>query len=501
MKKIYEIIQNFKIDKKFWSYTNLSGNDYKIRSKPAPYIKKTIEIAKLLGLKKFVEIGSTRFAVTQKCIDYFNLENEPFNSPPCCTDGHCSFFFSEAGFDVHTVDIDVNCQTQIVWSYENLRRPRPENLTMHIPKDGIEFLQEHEDKIDILFLDGWDVGTPEYAEKHLEAFLAAENKLSDIHLILIDDTDFIDENGGKDLLLTPYLIQKGYTPLFNGRQSLFINTKDVEIIEHPKEINESDFIFELGENPKVILTLSTTPNRLSENRDGWGVRKVLERLCSFSYNNYEIHFNIPYVYHKTGEEYEIPSWLIEMTETDNKIKVFRCNDFGPVTKISPTLQRVSDPNSIIITVDDDLIYSDGFIEYHIEKRKKYPNCALGFAGISARNGSCHLCTTVENDTEVRVIEGYKTVSYLRKFFDKDFFSEFLGKTWSDDILISAYLGKHKIKRIVLNYEKDTDFRARVESFPVLGSVPNEASGCNLYRSEEVSDNYEYFDKLGYFNNI
>lgn len=499
IKKIYEIINNFKIDKKFWSYTNLSGEDYENRSKAGPYIKTTIKIAKLLGLSNFVEIGSTRFAVSQKCIDYYNKENEAFKSPACCTDGHCGFFFAREGFTVNTVDIDINCQTQIIWSYGNIGESFPENVIMHIPKDGIEFLNECKDKIDILFLDGWDVGTPEYAEKHLEAYLAAKDKLSDVHLILIDDTDFTSKYGGKDKVLSPYLINNGYIPLFNGRQTLFINTLNVTI----NEVLDENQIFnkELDENltdfPNVVLSLTTTPNRLSEVRERWGVKPVIERLLSLSYPNYEIHFNIPYINHKTQQEYIIPEWLIEYEKTNKKLKIFRCNDYGSITKIVPTLMRIENPESIIITIDDDLNYNDGFIEYHLNKRKIYPNSVLGFAGIGSIDNSCHFCTTLKKDTRVKIIEGYKTVSYLRKFFKQDFFNDFVGQSWSDDILLSAYLGKENIEKIVMNYNLDTVFNPVVESFPVINSIPNDKSGCSLYREQSVSDNSEKYYKLGF----
>lgn len=223
MKEIYKIIHNFKIDKKFWTYDNLTGEDYDIkRSKPAPYLKTSIEIAKVLGLNTVVEIGSTRFAVTQKCIDYYNEKNNAYLSPPCCCDGHGGFFWVESGFEVYTVDIDINCINGIKWSYSNLNRTLPSNININIPKDGIEFLNEFDKKIDVLFLDGWDKGTPKYAEKHLEAYLAAKDKLSDTHLILIDDTDYLTSDGGKDNLLSPFLIEHDYIPLFNGRQTLFL---------------------------------------------------------------------------------------------------------------------------------------------------------------------------------------------------------------------------------------------------------------------------------------
>ena len=143
MKEIYKVISDFKIDKKYWNTISLTGEDQDLRrSKPAQYIKTTIRIAKLLGLNSFVEIGSTRFAVSPKCLDYYNNIDNASTSPPCCTDGHCGFFFAESGFNVNTVDIDINCETQIRWSYNNIGKPFPDNVKMNIPKDGIEFLNE-----------------------------------------------------------------------------------------------------------------------------------------------------------------------------------------------------------------------------------------------------------------------------------------------------------------------------------------------------------------------
>jgi hypothetical protein len=221
LEEIYKIIYSFKIDKKFWSTTSLSGDDYNLRSKAGPYIKKTIEIAKIMNLRTFVEIGSTRFAVTQKCLDYFDNPH-PFDSPDCCGDGHACFFWAEQGFETYTIDIDPNCLTQIKWSYGHFNKNIPENLHPFIPMDGVEFLHNFNKKIDILYLDGWDIGTENYAENHLEAFLAAKPKLSKNHLICIDDTDFLGDAGGKDKLLTPFLLENKYIPLFNGRQTLFI---------------------------------------------------------------------------------------------------------------------------------------------------------------------------------------------------------------------------------------------------------------------------------------
>lgn len=223
--EVLKIAQEFNsIPKKYWDTLSLTGEDHDIRrSKPGPYLKTTAKIAKFLNMKTVVEIGATRHGITQKCLDYYNGDMNPFVSPPCCADGHGGIIFNLEGFDVHSVDIDTHCLTHAKWSFEALKREIPDNLFLHIPKDGIEFLNEFNGKIDVLFLDGWDVGTSDYQQRHLDAYLSAKDKLSDTHLILIDDTDFNIEGEGKDALLSPHLLNLGYRLLFNGRQKLYIN--------------------------------------------------------------------------------------------------------------------------------------------------------------------------------------------------------------------------------------------------------------------------------------
>ena len=62
-----------------------------------------------------------------------------------------------------------------------------------------------------------------YAERHLEAYMAAKPKLAPLHLVSIDDTDFVEPVGGKDKILAPYLLENGYVKIIAGRQSVFIN--------------------------------------------------------------------------------------------------------------------------------------------------------------------------------------------------------------------------------------------------------------------------------------
>jgi hypothetical protein len=222
---ILKACDNFKKTTYYWNHDVLTHEENSIRNYPAPWITKTIELLKIIGAKTVVEIGSTRRELTQSCINYYNnsMELESKDAPPCCQDGHSTYFWAREGFEVYTVDTDEYCITQLENEYKHhIKEPIPENLHICIPKDGIEFLTNFDKKIDFLFLDGWDKGTGQYAEKHLEAFLAAKDKLSDIHLISIDDTDFNTESAGKDKFLTPYLLENGYIKILWGRQTVYL---------------------------------------------------------------------------------------------------------------------------------------------------------------------------------------------------------------------------------------------------------------------------------------
>ena len=225
MKKELQVnANNFKVTTHYWNHDVLTHEENSIRNYPAPWIRKTIEFLKLIEGRTVIEIGSTRMELTQRCIDYhdssYNLLSK--DAPPCCQDGHSTHFWVREGFEVHTVDIDPRCKEILLSQYEyHIKQPVPSNLHIHIPQDGISFLQNFPGRIDLLYLDGWDKGTHEYAENHLKAYMAAKDKLAPRHLVSIDDTDFNTDSAGKDRLLTPHLINEGYTRLLCGRQSVF----------------------------------------------------------------------------------------------------------------------------------------------------------------------------------------------------------------------------------------------------------------------------------------
>lgn len=240
--------------------------------------------------------------------------------------------------------------------------------------------------------------------------------------------------------------------------------------------------------PKVIITLTTVPKRLDNIPDG--LILCIDSLTSQNYDNYEVHFNIPNNYKLTGEEYIIPEWLSKRDD----IKIFRVDDFGPLTKVVPTFKRIEDPETIIIVVDDDLVYLPDMINEHVrfqsEKERVY-----GYDGIALRDGPHfegddvrnHYVVGVPVQLRTNIMQHYKSVSYKRKYIEEDFFTDFVGKSQSDDVTLSAYCNSKDLPLIVCPskgepvYKDVEEWRekAGVLTFPVKRHTAIEMrTGCN-----------------------
>jgi hypothetical protein len=180
-----------------------------VRGKPRPYILSAIDLLAKMQGKTIVEIGCMRQPLTHS-LDEFN--------PACCNDGHSTAFWGRTGLEVHTVDILPECcnvTAEACRSYPNV----------HIYcGDGVQFLRGFKGMIDLLYLDAWDTleGIP-YAEKHLEAYQAAREKLSPSSIVLIDDTDIAF--GGKGRLAVSAIIRDGFDLLLTGRQTMLLRVK------------------------------------------------------------------------------------------------------------------------------------------------------------------------------------------------------------------------------------------------------------------------------------
>jgi hypothetical protein len=211
---------------------------------------------------------------------------------------------------------------------------------------------------------------------------------------------------------------------------------------------------------KIVITLTTVPERLSYDVED-GFKSVIYSLCNQNYNNYEIHLNLPNIYSVTGEHYIIPEWLNNFQNEYTHLKIFRTEDMGPTTKVVPTINRVSN-DTLLIVVDDDLVYDPDMINEHVKYHLQLPNSVILYDGRDSLNekyndlrDSWVICVT--KPTRISgMLQHYKSASYFRGYFDEDFFNMFFGKTYSDDILMTYYFLYKKIKMFVVPYENDVD---------------------------------------------
>lgn len=193
---------------------------------------------------------------------------------------------------------------------------------------------------------------------------------------------------------------------------------------------------------RIVVSLSTLPSRVPYLSGI--IHCLLNQTCSID----RIYVNLPYWSRREKCEYPLPE-----LEENERIKIIRCEDHGPITKLYPVLKYERDPQTIIVTVDDDIQYIPERIETLVHWAELYPQAAIGGTGFIAGPwwsfyGTVH--RTVEI-TPVSVLEGFSGCAYRRGFF-KDDLIDFTGAPpeafYNDDVWISGYLAKRGIPRLV-----------------------------------------------------
>ena len=187
----------------------------------------------------------------------------------------------------------------------------------------------------------------------------------------------------------------------------------------------------------VIATLTTAPDRIQL------IEPVLQSLTSGqSRPPDEIHLNIPHRFARTGAEYVIPDFI-----KNYPVKIFRCEDEGPGTKLIPAIRRTAaDANVWFFVVDDDIRHLPEALKTLLSFVQKNPQAAYGYADNylyqkwSPPNGS------------VDILCGFGGFIVHRSFFGEDF-ENYLSRAlenkscrFHDDVYFSNYLALRNISR-------------------------------------------------------
>jgi predicted O-linked N-acetylglucosamine transferase (SPINDLY family) len=84
--------------------------------------------------------------------------------------------------------------------------------------DPINLLKQLDGAIDLLYLDGWPIGTPEYQERHADVYRAVRNRLNERSIVLVGNTS--RDHGGKSRLVLPLAFEDGFHVLLWGSLTL-----------------------------------------------------------------------------------------------------------------------------------------------------------------------------------------------------------------------------------------------------------------------------------------
>ena len=180
----------------------------------------------------------------------------------------------------------------------------------------------------------------------------------------------------------------------------------------------------------ILVSLTTSPTRIHT------LKPILKRLMEQTVQPDKIVLNVPYVFKRTGETYTIPEYLYQPW-----LHINRCEDIGPATKIIPTRELVKDPETIIISVDDDILYKKDMIETFL----KYSHLPYVLSGGGPVGNYKKIKIGDEIINVSQMIEGYGGVCYRKKHLDKIKISNTIHDCFtSDDFIISNQLGKHQI---------------------------------------------------------
>jgi hypothetical protein len=157
-----------------------------------------------------------------------------------------------------------------------------------------------------------------------------------------------------------------------------------------------------------------------------------------------------------GEAYPSP----EMLDFPFGVDVVRCQDDGPATKLLPTLKL--ERSSVLIVVDDDVIYPRRFIETLLSAHRRRPEAALGFRGVQLVEGVrfpdlTHVFATgIDAPKPVDILFG--TWGYLLPpnalgEAVHDFSGAPAQVRWVDDVWISGHLARAGVPRLVVSADE------------------------------------------------
>lgn len=192
-------------------------------------------------------------------------------------------------------------------------------------------------------------------------------------------------------------------------------------------------------NENLIVSMTTTPERINK------IWPTINSTLRQTILPKKIFLWIPKRYKRfTSSIKSIPNFLRHpLIET-----CFIDTDYGPATKILPTLELRLDPTLDIIIIDDDRIYHENTFLELLTLKLSYPNAAVSIAGITFNTQNYKEHLNPKFDQQVDSLLGYAGFCISPWMFDQTVFSypeNNRSVFYEDDIWISGNLRRKHIQ--------------------------------------------------------
>ena len=241
-------------------------------------------------------------------------------------------------------------------------------------------------------------------------------------------------------------------------------------------------------NTKFCITLTTIPSRLPS------IQKTIESIEKQTLIPKKIFLNVPYEY------YRFPGFKIDnnqLKEIQNDlVKVNRCNDFGPATKIMGSIKEIQKFDCAII-IDDDHIYNNKMCEIFIREFEK-----------EKINYSYYL----QKIFDIKMAQCADGFLINCKYLDDidDFYNLYVKKNKNlfldDDLWLSIYLQKIKnseIRNLINIFTRETNKDLVYEIHSSIDALSNKIHNPKKFINRRKIAKYEYikFRIKNYFKNF
>lgn len=229
---------------------------------------------------------------------------------------------------------------------------------------------------------------------------------------------------------------------------------------------------------RVVVSLTTIPDRIKK------ILPTLKSLTDQTMKPTQINLTVPRFSIRENKEYQIPEKLKNYPD----LNILNCEkDWGPITKLIPTLQAEKEQSdTIIIIVDDDNIYPRNLVKSLVDESLKSPAASLGMCGCNLTEGGTWQYqgrgikgNWITKEEKVDFVMGCGGILVKPSFFDQSFF-DYEGAPeeafYVDDIWINGHLAKNKISRFVIPLQgREPVFWPSLSTFFSLSLDQNENS--------------------------